>query len=92
MSTTTKNTFRKHTPKHATRRNLDLLNVRHCKVGKIVDGIYTLTDIVKTDEQQTEFPLERYISEERLIGMCIGLGIGLIPVIILNILLWGNLL
>ena len=84
---TTKNTFRKHTAKKA-KKNLDLLNVRHCQIGKVNNGIYELTDIVEPAEN----PLLKYVSEERLIGMCIGLGIALIPLMALNIWVWANAL
>ena len=84
---TTKNTFRKHTPKKV-RRNPDLLNVRHYSVKPTQNGIVELTDIVEPAEN----PLLKYISEERLIGMCIGVGIGIIPLVIINLVLWGRIL
>ncbi len=87
MSIPTKNTFRKHEPKRV-RRNPDLLNVRRYKTQNLRNGVYELTDIVDED---AEFPMLKYISEERLIGMCIGVGIGIIPLIIINIMLWGGL-
>ena len=89
---TTKNTFRKHTPKKV-RRNPDLLNVRRysLKNAQNKNGVYELTDIIDPSET-ADFPLAKYISEERLIGMCIGVGIGIIPLVIINLVLWGRIL
>lgn len=82
---TPRNTFRKHEPKKV-KRNLDRLNVRHCQPCKVNNGIYELTDIVEPAEN----PLLKYVSEERLIGMCIGVGIALIPLMALNIWVWTH--
>ena len=78
---TFKNTFRRHDLKKS-KRNLDRLNVRH--------GIYDLTDRVEKQSRLDAFceRLEMRCSQERLIGICIGLSISAIPLLIINIVLW----